>query len=79
MVGGWNQHVERKMRLFISYDAVDFRKDWGALSTERWSQREKEDEVHFMISPILDLYDENDNDTMSEEQLLNIDISTICL
>ena len=39
-------------------------------------EREKEDEVHIMISPILDLYDDNDDDdeTISEEPLKNIDI-----
>ena len=39
-------------------------------------EREKEDEVHIMNSPILDLCDDNDNDdeTISEEPPLNIDI-----
>ena len=39
-------------------------------------EREKEDEVHIMNSLILDLYYDNDDDdgTISEEPLLNIDI-----
>ena len=48
----------------------------GFKHREMVREREKEDEVHIMIPPILDLYDDNDDDdeTISEEPLLNIDI-----